>query len=394
MKILYHHRTVSRDGQDVHITELIAALRRRGHEVLVVAPPQHQAGGFGHDGGLVARLKRLLPKAAYELLELGYSVPAYRRLARAARDFKPDLLYERHNLLFLAGRWLKARTGLPMLLEVNAPLAHERGANGGLGLPWLARWSEASVWRAADRVLPVTNELARFVVEGGVSPERVAVIPNGIDPRRFHPAVDGIEVRRRLGLEGRVVLGFTGFMREWHGLTHVLDAMAVLGRTDTHLLIVGDGPVRDDLQARARSLGLVDRLTILGVVEREQVAAHIAAFDVALQPRVVPYASPLKLFEYMALGRAILAPDQPNIREILSHGRDALLFDPDDPAAFRGAIAAVLGDDDLRRRLGEGAAATVAARGLTWDANAERVESLALDLLGASTARTRQAAPA
>ncbi|MBI5163256.1 MAG: glycosyltransferase, partial [Magnetospirillum sp.] len=101
MKILYHHRTVSKDGQDVHIEELIAAFRRRGHEVVVVAPPSRRAAPFGGGGGGVARLRRLLPPAVAELLELAYSLPAFLRLVRAWLRHRPDLVYERYNLVFL-----------------------------------------------------------------------------------------------------------------------------------------------------------------------------------------------------------------------------------------------------------------------------------------------------
>src|ERR1035438_2492939 len=102
MKILYHHRTASKDGQAVHIEELIGALREIGHEVRVVGP-EIGAGGMGAEAGWVQRLKTHLPKAIYELLELAYSRVAYSRLARAAHEFRPDFIYERHNLFLLAG---------------------------------------------------------------------------------------------------------------------------------------------------------------------------------------------------------------------------------------------------------------------------------------------------
>lgn len=382
MKILYHHRTASKDGQNVHIEEIVAALRRLGHQVLVVEPPFAGRTAFGEDGGWVAGLKRRLPRALYEVLELGYSIPAYRRLKQAYDNFKPDVLYERANLYFLPGLWLKRRTGIPMLLEVNAPLAEERATHGGLALPALARRTERAVWRGADAVLPVTGVLAETLRRTGVAPERIEVIANGIDPKRFHPRVDGGPLKRELGLENKLVLGFTGFVRPWHGLDRVLDAMAALPeRQRLHLLMVGDGPARPALEAQAQRLGLSAQLTCLHVVARERVPACVAAFDIALQPRVVDYASPLKLFEYMAVGRAILAPDQPNIREVLTDGFDALLFPPEDEIGFRAALARLCADEGLRRRLGATAAASLEARGFTWDANARRIAAAALRLL-------------
>jgi glycosyltransferase involved in cell wall biosynthesis len=382
MRILYHHRTASRDGQDVHIGEMIAALKRRGHEVVVVAPPTVTQARFGEGGGLVAWLRRLLPRAVGEVLELAYSLSAFVQLWRAWKRHRPDVLYERYNLFLLAGVWLRRITGLPMLLEVNAPLAAERKRHGGLALRRLAAWCERLAWGSADAVLPVTRVLADAAAAAGVAERRLHVIGNGVDAARF--AADGIRdaARRELGLEGRLVLGFSGFVRPWHGLEAALDAMArIPERPDLHLLVAGDGPARAALEDCARALGLGERLTVLGVVSRQRMPMVLAAVDVALQPSAVPYASPLKLFEYMAAGLAIVAPDQPNIREILSDGRDALLFPPGDAEAFRLAIRSLSADAELRRRLGRAARATIAERAYTWDANAARVEALARSLL-------------
>lgn len=392
MKILYHHRTVSKDGQDVHIEEMIAAFRRQGHDVIVVAPERAQNAGFGDDGGLISRIKSLLPGAVYEMLELFYSVPAYLRLKRAYLAHRPDILYERYNLLFLAGYWLKRRFGLPYILEVNAPLAHERAAFGGLKLRRIADWSERVVWRGADKALPVTDILADFLRRSGVAENRIEVIHNGINRQRFPEHLDSSAIRRELGLDGKLVLGFTGFIRSWHGLTHVVDLMAAMkDRSDLHLVVIGDGPAKAELEEHARKTGMQDRVTLLGLLPRDKVANYIAAFDIALQPRVVDYASPLKLFEYMGLGRAIVAPDQPNIREILTDGEDALLFDPDDPASFRNAIERLCRDEALRLGLGRAASRTIESKGFTWDNNARRVVAMAENLLTAPAAQKRTA---
>jgi len=103
----------------------------------------------------------------------------------------------------------------------------------------------------------------------------------------------------------------------------------------------------------------------------------LAAFDVALQPAVVEYASPLKLFEYLAVGLPVLAPDTPNIREVLEDGVNAVLFDPCSGTAFGRGLARLCADGELRRRLADEARATIGRRGLTWRGNAERVAELA-----------------
>lgn len=378
MKILYHHRTASKDGQAVHIEEMIGSLRALGHEVRVVAPAPSGGENMGAEVGWVQRLRALLPKALYELLELGYSLVAYQRLARAAGEFKPDVIYERYNLYLLSGLMLKRRTGLPLLLEVNAPLAQERGEFGGLGLGFLARWAEGIVWRGADHVLPVTRVLAQHVIARGVPEERISVIPNGINEAHFSGVPTPDLAKQALGWPGALVLGFTGFVRDWHGVDRVVRWMASdSAPANARLLIVGDGPARRELEELGAALGLGDRVWFTGVVPRERVPEHVAAFDIALQPAVVAYASPLKLFEYLALSKAIVAPRLPNIEEVLTDEDNAVLFDPADPKGLEQALTRLAHDADLRDRVAAGAGATIARLGLTWNRNAQRVCALA-----------------
>ena len=378
MKILFHHRIASHDGQAVHIEELIDALRAQGHEVLLVGPSSYASGGFGGEIGFVAALKKLLPAAVYEILEFAYNLQAARRLDRAVKAFKPEVIYERYSLFLQAGIWVHRRRHIPLLLEVNGPLFEERMKNDGLALHGFGRWCQKVEWNGADYVLPVTEVLAGYVRRTGVPDSRIAIIPNGINTARFGKAPDAAAAKAALGVSGRLVLGFTGFLRRWHALDRVIDFVAAHGeRLNLHLLIVGDGPVRDELIGHAAAAGVAHRFTITGVVERDDVARHLAAFDIALQPGITEYASPLKLFEYMYLGRAVVAPDMANIREILTHGRDALLFDPADPGSMNAAILRLAQDEALRARLGRQARATMDEKGLTWANNARRVVDLA-----------------
>ena len=389
LRILYFHRTQSRDGQSVHIDELIAALRELGHQVVLVEPPHAAAAKFGDEPSAARAAKKYIPGPLYELAELGYSLVEYVRLAAACRRFKPDIIYQRANIYMLSG-WLCARLfRLPLLLEVNAPLAEERRRFAGLRFPRLAARTEEMVWRAADVVLPVTQVLGRFLERAGVAHARIRVLPNGVDLDRFAPGDDDA-LRRRLSLAGKLVLGFTGFVREWH---HA-DAIVALLAGDTlpansHFLIVGDGPVKDALLDQARRLGVADRVTITGIVPRDAVAQYVRCFDIALQPSVVAYASPLKMLEYMALGRAIVAPDSENIRELLTDGESALLIEPGDLFALAAALRRLAFDEALRHRLGGAARRTVLERHLTWRNNASVVAALARAAIAARKPTSR-----
>ncbi|MDB5482850.1 MAG: hypothetical protein JWO83_3903 [Caulobacteraceae bacterium] len=380
LRILYHHRVAASDGMRVHINEVVQALRAEGHEVWVVGPDGDgaarkagQGSGFEH---LAELARAALPGALYELVELVYNLPAYLRLRLAVRAFEPDVIYERYNLFLLAGLLAARRANLPMLLEINAPLVKERGATGRLNLKELGRLCEAALWRGADVALPVTRALAEEVRRTrGAKPTEVA--PNGADPTRRPSPAAALQVRTRLGLDPQdLVLGFVGFVRPWHDVAMAVEALPQLPRT-AHLVVVGDGPGCKTLARRAEAVGVAGRLHLVGRVPHEEVSAYVSAFDVALQTAATPYASPLKLFEYMAFSLPIVAPDQPNIREVLADGADALLFPPGDATRLAEALNRLAADAELRRRLGAAARKRLEETPFTWTGAARRIAALA-----------------
>jgi glycosyltransferase involved in cell wall biosynthesis len=376
VKILYHHRIASKDGQYVHIEELTKSLKKLGHEIIMVGPSAIDNHEFGSSGGVVQFLKKYIPKIFYEIVEFGYAFYAYVKLVKAINIYKPDVIYERYSLYMPAGIWIKKKYGLPFFLEVNAPLYDERSKFDGIAIPWLARWTERFTWKNADHVLPVTHVLANRIVREGVSEAQITVIPNGIDPDKFSDQITTEYAKEQLGLSGKLVLGFTGFMREWHGLEDVLELLVGENNNNRFLLLVGDGPAKKNILDRANNLKVQDRVLITGVVERAKVADYIAAFDIALQPDVVDYASPLKLFEYMALGRAIVAPAKKNILEILTNDKNSKLFEPGNKKDFVNAIESLCISNTMREKISTQAKRLISEKKYYWDCNAKKVMQL------------------
>lgn len=373
MKILYHHRIASKDGQYVHIEEMVNAFRKLGHEVIIVGPSASEKAEFGSGGGVISILKKVIPGSVYELLELSYNILVYAKLVKALKTHRPDCIYERYNLYMPAGIWVKNKYKVPLILEINAPLYLERKKHKEVVLSKLAKWSELYTWRNADHVFCVTRVLADMVVGDGVDSSRVSVTPNGINADKFVNSIDTEDAKSKIKLGGKLVLGFVGFMREWHGLEQLIEYLADAEHKDLHLLLVGDGPARSQLEKLAEKLAVKDRLTITGVVPRDLVTEYIAAFDIALQPAVVPYASPLKLFEYLVMEKAIIAPASMNIMEILADGSNAILFDPEEKFALKKAIQKLVDNESLRIKLAKNAKLTIVEKRLTWDENAKKV---------------------
>ena len=407
MRVLYHHRTLAEDAQGVHIEEITRALRRGGHSVreasLVkrdpvasqgsssnsgspstpTAGPHAAANGSGSGSGgpwrLVAKLAR---GPLYELAEYAYNVPARRMLEREIRDFRPHLIYERYSLSTVAGIRAARALQVPHILEVNAPLVDEKLRWGKLWFRGLARRIERWIFKNTDCVIVVSDVLKKMVVELGVPAERVRVVRNGADDGRFHPRTPGQAVRSQFGLEGRVVLGFVGWFREWHGVESVVEALGhpELRDEPVDLLLVGDGPARASIEATAARLGLSERVHVTGAVKRSHVPRHVAAFDVALQPAATAYACPMKIPEYLAAGKPVVAPDQDNIRELVRDDGEGILFRPDDAADLRRAIRAIAVDDELRSRLSTGARQRVLEEGWSWSRNAERIVAMQAEI--------------
>jgi glycosyltransferase involved in cell wall biosynthesis len=391
VRILYHHRTQADDGQAVHIRSLIEAFRAEGHVVEEVALVERAGEAPGQSAQSCAAEAPSswawighVPRFARELAEYAYSVPARTRLVRAGRRFAPDFIYERYAFGNTAGVGAAERLGVPLVLEVNSPMVLELGRTRGLSFPRLASRVETDVFRRATRVCVVTEVLKGMLVEMGVPAERVFVTPNGVHPELYaHPERGAARADLGIAHAAGPVLGFVGYYRDWHRLDLVLDGLARPGLADAHLVLVGAGPAEADLRARAARLGLEQRVHFAGTRPHARIPAILPAFDVALVPAINPYASPLKLHEYMAAGLPTVAPDQPNLREVLTHEQDALLVPPGDGEALLAALERLVADAALRAALGAAARAAIEEQDLTWRGNARRV----LAAVGALAAR-------
>lgn len=390
LRILYHHRIRADDGQAVHVRELIAALRRAGHEVQECALVRKADGNGRTAAGKTSPWQRLrLPRTAIEVLEVLYDRRGRAMLREAARTFRPHFVYERHALHCRAGLDVAKQLGVPLLLEVNSPMVDEMQKLGLLRFEQRARATERAVLAGADRVLAVTAVLGERLATLGAVRERIRVVPNGAQPERYGDAARAAaaSVRSHWRLPpAAFALGFVGYMRPWHRLDLMVERLHEPRFAAVHLVLLGEGPALPALREQAARLGLQDRVHALGVVPHDLLPSHVCALDAALIPAINDYASPLKLFDSLAAGVATIAPDQPNLRELVTDGVDALLFRPDDAAALAAQVARLVADRELGRRLGAAGRAALLRNAWTWDGNARRVAELATELLGGRSA--------
>jgi glycosyltransferase involved in cell wall biosynthesis len=378
VKLLYHHRTQAEDGQAVHIRALIRAFEAAGHEVREVGLVKRANEPGAKNDSAWSWIGRA-PRFARELMEYGYNTVARHNILKAAVDFEPDFIYERYAFGNAGGVLAARKLRVPLVLEVNSPMVEELERTRGLTFRRLARRVERFVFTEADRVCVVTEVLKSMLVELGVDPARVAVTPNGVDLDAYaYPdrAAARSEALRLLGLplEGdALVLGFVGYYRAWHRLDVILRALTLPSLARCSLALIGEGPARAELEQAAESLGVRERLHFCGTRRHDEIPALLPAFDVALIPAINPYASPLKLHEYMAASLPVVAPDQPNQREVLTPDEDALLVATGDVDAMGAALTRLATEPELRERLGVRGRRTIEERDLTWNGNVKRV---------------------
>jgi glycosyltransferase involved in cell wall biosynthesis len=375
MKILYHHRIASKDGQFVHVEELTNAFIEQGHELRFVAPSLNENSDFGHDGGFVTKLKKLLPRSLYELLELSYSLWIFIKLVIAIKQFKPEFIYERYNLYQPAGIWASKLFNIPLILEVNAPLVYERKTYSGLSLVKFAKWIENYTWKNATHTLPVTDVLADHLRKVGVKEENITVIHNGVN----QVFIDEMLAKPIDDNKKEIVIGFTGFIHPWHGMDKAIRAIAEHKNLPLKLICVGDGNILPELKALAKELEIADKIEFAGLVTRDKVLDYVEQFDIALQPDVTAYASPLKMFEYMAVGSVISAPDCPNIREILSD-ETALFFEKGNQTSFIKQLVSAIENIDNMKTVRLSVKESVYNKCFIWQENSKIVIALARSL--------------
>jgi len=392
MRALYHHRTRGRDVEAVHIRGVASGLERLGYAVEIVGPPgvhvdadvaaavKTHEGETSRMGKTWAWVARHMPQLGFELLELAYNGVAIPRLLARCRKPKPDLIYERYAISTFAGVLAGRLTGVPTVLEVNETIGVDRTRQGKTPvMPWLAAWLERQILRQATGLVVVSHYLKEQMVAAGHPAERVLVLPNAVDPDRFDPVrADGAEIRARYGLEGKPVIGFVGSFTKWHGIDMLLRACAAVAAEfpELRVLLVGDGAQRDESEALAKELGIGDRVVFPGRVPHAAIPDYMGAMDIGVMPNSNVYGSPMKVFEYMAMGMPAVAPRFGPLEEAINDGETGLIFEPGSLESLTACLRALVAEPERRARLGRAARVKVLNQHL-WEHNARAITELA-----------------
>lgn len=380
MRIVYHHRTRSTDAQRIHIQEIVRAFEQLGHEVEVVSlvpldAAQDDAKRDAGDPGW-KKLVRRIP-FAYEAAQLAYNLVGIPMVLWHVLKRKTDFVYERYALFNFTGAIAARLCGIPLVLEVNSPFALEQSRDGDIRSVRFAAWTESLICRMAIHVIVVSTPLARLMISAGIPAAKIEVMPNGVSLDKFRPGASPTSLRNRLGIGNDVVIGFVGWFRNWHGLELLLEAfnLSGLAGTGVKVVLIGDGPAMADLRAFVAQHRLENDVLFTGPLPHAEVPPYLDLIDIAVQPAANEYCCPMKILEYMALGKPVIAPAQENIQELLTE-KQAVFFTPRDAVSLTAALRALAQDRERIRQMGRNAKAAIHERGFLWTANAQRVLDL------------------
>ncbi|QMS88352.1 glycosyltransferase family 4 protein [Nostoc edaphicum CCNP1411] len=362
-------------GCSIHVQEVIRALQKQGSQVTLFATriggelPADLANVVVHQLPVIPKLER----AMREQVALALNPDLRLNLER----FGPfDFIYERYSLWSYSAMEYAQAMGIPGLLEVNSPLITEQAQHRGLIDRQSAEEVANRVFSAATALIAVSDAVKTYLMNY-VDSSKVHVIPNGVNPHRF-------STLRPTTHPETFTVGFVGTLKPWHGLPILTEAFSLLYQRvpNAKLLIVGDGPERENLQMELAARGLDSHTQFTGAVNPDEVPQLLAAMDVAVAPYAAQsdfYFSPLKVYEYMAAGLPVVVSQIGQLADLIDTEVNGILCPPGDAIALAEALEKLWRSPTLRHTLGQAARQTVIAHH-TWDAIAQKILHIASPL--------------
>ncbi len=389
MKILYNlshpgdRLDMQRAGHIVRANAILNGLESLGHTIVRVEAAADKESRIAVDTYQKIIKNRIPPSIALKLRDAGRVLQSRRyvhRLLELIDRHNPDCILETHVPFNLAGALASKEAGLPLFIDDVAPVWEEE-QQYGVGLKKLSERTYQQVTGQASLLVAVNGTLRRYLLEQGLPEKKILVVENGIDDQFFNPLVDGRRYRIKFGFrDDEVVIVFVGSFQPYHRVDYLLKAFAtIVTEHPAKLLLVGDGNHRGEAESLAKDLGLADKAIFTGRIPYNEVSFYAAAGDIAVMPATNEYGNPMKVYEYMALGKAVVAPNQETITEIAEHGKNAYLFEPENTQALSMALQTLIEDPRLRDTLGRRAGELVSK--FTWLARAKTMEKAMLNVI-------------
>jgi len=391
MNILFHHRTRGRGAEGVHIRGVVKGLTQLGHKVSILslpgAEPEHEdksepkptaqpAPQKKSKFSLLSDLTKHVPEFVFEMFELAFNLIAVIRLKKAVKTHRINMVYERYSLFMFASVWWAKRHNIPIVLEINDSCQVQRVRH--LTFKWLAAKIEGWIFRNATGLVFISSRFQQVAKQAYNNIAPSVVSPNAADLDKF--IIDenaGTALRVELGIDDKLVLGYVGAFVHWHGIDWFVDLISERLKESPNLvlLLVGDGVAFEPIKKRIEQAGVNSQVIMPGKVEHSMVATYLSAMDFGILPDSNDYGSPMKLFEFMAMGKGMVAPDFSPIAEVVTDNETSWLFPAGDKQACIEKVLTIASDKNSHKKIGLNARAYI-ERERQWKHNAEQLLSL------------------
>jgi alpha-maltose-1-phosphate synthase len=359
-------------GPQLHVKSVISGLQKLGHKVRTLATQNSQLNWsddleswqlteFGLTRQVAFRLFESTIRRIQHELKLPYlglfdSLHYADACCNCLKGY--DILYERHGYMGFGGVIAARLLKIPLVLELNGNIIKEIDERK-LDISPLQRkigvWITIQTFRAADRIVVVSNALKQTLIKDYQIPgEKISVVLNGVNIELFTKIYDNNSIQKRFDLCDVPTVTFVGTFEPWHGVDLLLASFAEVLRnySGAQLVLIGDGSGREKAVEQASSLRLENKVKFLGRLPQEQVAAVLSVSKIVVAPYPFEYSdivgTPLKLLEYLASGKGIVASTAP-IHEIIEDGVTGLRVQPASAKALADGITKLLTDDAFMR---------------------------------------------
>jgi len=372
-------------GYTVHVKNILQGLKTAGnHPFLLTINSQPKLPGFEQYKTIPHKYIRLVHNF-FPYTGLFNSIRIYWNIISLHQKYKFDLIHERYGLYSMGGVWASHLLKLPYVLEVNAPLIEEKSLFtaplSGCQLR-MAKRSTFYNFKKADQIIAVSSTLKYYLQQKwSVDPNKIFVLPNASDGKKFNAVSIRKKQRAHLGLNGETVVGYVGTFQPWFGIENLIKAFVQLkqGSKNLVLMLVGDGAAKSSCKQLAEQYHVSSQVLFIESVPHEQVPQFLSVIDIAVAPYTdLPmgfYGSSLKVFEYMAAGKAIIASELGQIKEVLQNEKNALLVQPGNVSQLSDAINRLVKDDSLRTSLGKNAKHEL-SKFHRWETYIKKLESV------------------
>lgn len=385
MKILFYspHPTLYLEaptGYGSHMRGMIRGFEEEGHtvEILIMGKPPIQNSSNLQSSGLKSFAKIFIPKILWRTLkefqQIRFDKYAASELQNKIVSFQPDMVYERSAWMSNGSVAVLSNFHIKHVVEINAPFEEEVQSfeNAYSFLALTGKNKLKNLLQSAELVLPITSSLQTYLVERyQLNEDKCVVIPNAIEKQEIQINESRVAaINKQYNLSEVTVLGFVGSIFPYHGVDRLIRGVSKLNYTDISILIVGDGYLIPELKKLAENLGVSSRVHFAGSVPKEDIYNYISAMDILSLPNTEWYCSPVKLFEYGAFGKTILAVNEAGVADVMTKD-EGFLFENND-GAFQDALLAVLTDADVLKTKAKTFQQKVFEKH-TWRANAQKV---------------------